>query len=189
MFRTGSACDSRGRRTFLSLAGAAGAALIASPAAAHVPLPRPVDRKLSFVNLHTGEELTTTFWSRGNYRRSACLDIDHILRDWRTGDVKRIDRGLFDLLFDLQRRCGSDAPFGVISGYRSPETNAMLYKASNGGVAKRSYHLRGMAVDIRPGDVSLKHLHRAAVSLKRGGVGYYPASNFVHVDTGPARFW
>ncbi|WP_241503725.1 DUF882 domain-containing protein [Ferruginivarius sediminum] len=177
------------RRNVLTFAGAAGLSLLSAPALAHFPAPRPAERKLSFHNLHTGERLETTFWKRGSYRRSACLDIDHILRDWRTGDVKRIDRELFDLLHDLAQRVGSDAPFQVISGYRSPETNAMLVKASNGGVARKSYHLRGMAIDIALPDCGLKRLHTNAARLKRGGVGYYPNSGFVHVDTGPVRYW
>lgn len=177
------------RRNILAFAGTAGATLVARPAAAGMALPRPYERRLALHNLHTDERLETTFWRRGAYRRSACLDIDHILRDWRTGEVARIDRGLLDCLHELCAQVGAQAPIQVISGYRSPETNAMLVKAGNGGVAKNSYHVRAMAIDIRLPDCALKRLHRAAVSLRRGGVGYYPASGFIHVDTGPVRTW
>ena len=181
------------RRTFIA-AGTAGLTTLAAPALirtaeARVPTPPLIEKRLGFVNLHTGEELAATYWQRGRYDRDALADIDHILRDWRTGDIKRIDRDLLDLLVDLHARTGSREPFHVISGYRSPETNAMLVNASNGGVAKRSYHVRAMAIDIRLPDVPLKTLQRTALRMRRGGVGYYPSSNFVHVDTGPVRRW
>lgn len=184
--------ESPNRRRFLKLAGTAGLATLASGVVAAPALavirPPMAERTLSFVNLHTGERLTAPFWSRGRYHRDGVAEIDWILRDWRTGDVVKIDRGLFDLLFDLRRRLNSDAPIHVISGYRSAETNAMLRNVSL-GVAKNSYHTRGMAIDIRIPDRKLRTLHRTALDMRAGGVGYYPASNFVHVDVGPVRRW
>ncbi len=111
-----------------------------------------------------------------------------MLRDFRTGDVHKIDPALLDLLYDLQERAGATRPFEVISGYRSPQTNAALRRRSH-GVAGSSLHMQGQAIDIRVGDVPLASLRRAALALRQGGVGYYPASNFVHVDTGRVRTW
>ena len=110
------------------------------------------------------------------------------MRDFRTGDIHAIDVRLLDLLVALHQRMGSARPFDVISGYRSPATNAMLAAESN-GVAKHSLHMEGKAIDIRLGDRRLTDLQVAALSLRRGGVGYYPQSNFVHVDVGPPRSW
>ncbi len=99
-----------------------------------------------------------------------------------------MDRELYDLLFTLQQKLGRFGTYHVISGYRSPKTNAMLHNISS-GVAKRSLHMRGKAIDIRLPGTELKHLRQAALGLHAGGVGYYPNSNFIHVDTGRPRFW
>jgi uncharacterized protein YcbK (DUF882 family) len=115
-------------------------------------------------------------------------EINHILRDHRTGDVHDMDQGLLDLLYLLQTRVESRQTFQIISGYRSPKTNAMLSGKSK-GVAKRSYHMQGKAIDIRLNGCDLKQLHKAALSLKAGGVGYYPSSDFIHVDVGRVRRW
>ena len=110
------------------------------------------------------------------------------MRDWRTDEQRVIDRELLNLLSDLHSLLEADAPFHLISGYRSPKTNAMLARKS-GGVAKKSMHLKGMAADIALPDRSLIHLHKAAVDMKRGGVGLYRRTGFVHVDTGRIRYW
>lgn len=174
------------RRRFLT----AGAGLLAAtclPAAANAVV-QPAAKSLEFLNLHTGERLRTTYWHDGRYDASARADINNILRDFRTGDVAPIDPKLLDLLHALRRKLDTSEPFHVISGYRSPKTNASLAAAS-GGVAKKSLHMKGMAIDIRLPGCELDRLRRAARSLRRGGVGYYPKSDFVHVDTGRVRFW
>ncbi|MCP5367202.1 MAG: DUF882 domain-containing protein [Hyphomicrobiales bacterium] len=161
-------------------------------AAAAPARPRPAaaagDRTLAYLNLHTGEKVTATYWADGAYLDDGLGEMDRVLRDFRTGEVTDMDRRLYDLLHALRRRLDTDAPFHVISGYRSPRTNAALAQAG-GGVAKRSLHMRGMAIDIRVPGRSLKALHRAARSLRGGGVGLYPRSNFVHVDVGRVRYW
>lgn len=145
-------------------------------------------RTIAFHNLHTGEHVETTYWAEGNYITPALKDIDHVLRDFRTGDVARIDPRLLDLLHLLRSRLESTEPFHVISGYRSPKTNGTLAQQSS-GVAKKSLHMKGMAADVRlPGRV-LSDLKGVAVSLKLGGVGYYPKSDFIHVDVGRVRYW
>ncbi|NKB22340.1 MAG: DUF882 domain-containing protein [Alphaproteobacteria bacterium] len=145
-------------------------------------------RFLSFEHLHTGEKDTITYWEDGAYVSDALKSLDHLLRDHRTDEVLSIDRDLFDQLHRLQRLVGSNQTFQVISGYRSPRTNAMLARRS-GGVSKRSYHQFGMAIDVRLPGTGLRDLKSAALSMKAGGVGYYPRSNFVHLDTGRVRFW
>jgi uncharacterized protein YcbK (DUF882 family) len=132
--------------------------------------------------------LSPVFWQDGRLVPDALAAIDYHLRDFRTGDVRPIDAGLLDLLHRLSSVMDYQEPIHVISGYRSPKTNAMLAKRSN-GVAKKSYHLRGMAIDIRLPERGLAELRRAAQGLALGGVGYYPKSDFVHVDTGPVRTW
>ncbi len=148
----------------------------------------PYEKALSFYNLHTGEKLETVYWSEGLYDLTALSDINQLLRDFRTGDVKPIDTGLLDLLHSLHNLMGSRGIFHVVSGYRSPETNAFLRK-NDGGVAGRSLHMKGKAVDFSLPGCSLKTLHKAAVKLQGGGVGYYPALGFVHVDIGRVRYW
>jgi uncharacterized protein YcbK (DUF882 family) len=146
------------------------------------------ERNLSFYNTHTGEELSATYWVEGEYQQSELKAIDYILRDFRTGDVIEIDNALLDLLNVLQHKMGSKQPFQIISGYRSPQTNTALRKKSN-GVARKSMHMEGKAIDIRLPGCDLSDLRKAALDLQAGGVGYYPASEFIHVDTGPVRHW
>ncbi len=146
------------------------------------------DRTLNFYNTHTDEKLTATYLRGASFDKGAHRDINHILRDHRTGDVFPIDLKLLDLLTELHRKTGSKRPFEIISGYRSPKTNKML-NAESSGVAKRSMHLDGKAIDIRLTDVKLKTLRDTAIAMKRGGVGMYTGSNFVHVDTGRVRYW
>jgi uncharacterized protein YcbK (DUF882 family) len=145
-------------------------------------------RRLSFYGLHTQEALSTVFWQDGRLVPDALAEIDWHLRDFRSGEVRAIDPNLLDLLHRLGRTMGYDGPIHVISGYRSAQTNAML-AARSGGVAKNSYHVHGMAIDLRLPGCALQAVQRAALDLARGGVGFYPKSDFVHVDTGPVRRW
>ncbi len=145
-------------------------------------------RVLKFDHTHTGERLSVEYFGGGAYEPDALATVNHFLRDFRTGDVHPIDAGLLDLLHGLTNLTQTSKPFQVISGYRSPATNAMLHRASE-GVAVGSLHMQGQAIDIRLADVPLDKLRKAALSYGRGGVGYYPASDFVHVDTGRVRHW
>ena len=145
-------------------------------------------RALRFLHTHTGESLAVEYARGGDYLPDALDTVNEFLRDFRTGDVHPIDRGLLDVLHRLSTLTGTSRPFQVISGYRSPRTNAMLRRAST-GVAGGSLHMRGMAIDIRLADIPLGKLRDAARALASGGVGYYPDSNFVHVDTGRVRNW
>lgn len=174
------------RRTFIK-AGLIGAtALIASPALA---FPSSLKMKeLAFHNLHTDERLRVTFWKNGRFDYAALGKINHILRDFRTGDVYPMATNLITLFHDLQIRLRTDVPLEIISGYRSPKTNAML-AGKSGGVAEKSLHTKGLATDIRMSGVSLRTLRNEALLMKRGGVGYYPKSDFVHVDVGRVRKW
>lgn len=174
------------RRALLGAAVAGTAFGLAAPAMAALTEGRA--RRLAFYNLHTGEKLSATYWADGGYVPDELGAINHLLRDFRTGDVHTIDPKLLDLLFALDSRLGSSQPFHVISGYRSPKTNAMLHARSS-GVASGSLHMVGKAIDIRVPGRSLAQLHDAALALRRGGVGYYPKSDFVHVDTGRVRRW
>jgi uncharacterized protein YcbK (DUF882 family) len=180
------------RRSFLGLGGAAAAAaLVPSRAQAAVRTKTVPERVLSFFNTHTGERLKTAYCCGGVYQPQALTEINHILRDFRVNEVRPIDPKLLDLLHELGGTVESDSPFHIISGYRSPKTNTMLRERGGArtGVASHSLHMDGKAIDIRLPGVKLDHLRAAARSLKLGGVGYYPASNFVHVDTGRVRFW
>jgi len=178
--------DEIDRRRVLRLGLAGLCSVVALPAQA--ALPSAVPRTLSFENLHTGERASTVYWADGGYVPGALAEIDHLLRDFRTGETIPMDRALYDLLHALRARLDSDAPLQVISGYRSPRTNLALARKGR-GVARGSLHQYGMAVDVRIPGVRLRHLRAAARSLHRGGVGYYPRSNFVHIDTGRVRYW
>jgi len=183
--------DVLSRRRFLASALAGAPVLLSLPrgvAALERAAGAGAVRQLSFVHLHTRERLDVEYWSAGAYVPDALSAVDNVLRDWRTGRVHPIDPALLDLLNELAAKTGTEVPFEVISGYRSPATNEMLRSTSN-GVAGSSLHMVGRAIDIRLADVSLKQLRDAAIGMRRGGVGYYAASNFVHVDTGRFRTW
>jgi uncharacterized protein YcbK (DUF882 family) len=175
------------RRAFLGMAAAAAATtLIAAPALA---IPRvSMRRTLAFHNLHTGESLDLCYWAEGNYLPDATQRIEYLLRDFRNNQVHRIDPRLLDALTSLRARLNTSAPYQVISGYRSPETNAMLQRTTE-GVAGNSLHLQGQAIDLRVPGRSLAAVHRTALALQAGGVGYYPHSDFVHIDVGRVRRW
>jgi uncharacterized protein YcbK (DUF882 family) len=145
-------------------------------------------KMISLQNPHTGDRLRLTYFERGLYIEDALEEIDYVLRDYHTGDIHPIDPALLDQLHELKLRLGVSRPFNVISGYRSPETNANLRRHSD-GVAKNSLHMQGRAVDIRLDGYHASTIRDAALSMQRGGVGYYSASNFVHLDTGDIRTW
>ena len=176
------------RRRFLKI-GALTAAQLLVPAVAmartRVLLRR---RTLKFYNLHTGESLKTTYWENGNYNPEELERVNYILRDFRANEIKPIDPTLLDLLTRIQHRLGTAESFQVISGYRSPLTNAMLHSNSE-GVAVHSLHIDGKAIDVCVPGRSLAQLRGAALAEKSGGVGYYPRTGFVHVDTGRVRWW
>lgn len=182
------------RRQFIGgLAAVAGLSVIPTELLAAIPkahakaLIKPA-RYLAFNNLHTGEATKLIYWEKGRYIKGALAEVNHVLRDHRTNEVARIDPALLDQLFILHNKLGSRAAFQVISAYRSPKSNAMLNGHSK-GVAKKSMHVEGRAIDIRLQDADLLHIRNAALAMNAGGVGYYPQSQFVHVDTGKVRHW
>ncbi len=177
------------RRRFVRTALMAAVPMLAPGVAmAAVRLPGTKPRSLSFYNLHTGETLKSTYFDNGNYVPGALHEINYLLRDFRTGEIKAIDPRLLDLLAAINGKLETSRPFDVISGYRSPQTNAMLHAHSE-GVAVHSLHIQGKAIDIRVPGRALVALRHVAMSLRGGGVGYYPHSDFVHVDTGRVRYW
>lgn len=145
-------------------------------------------RRLNFYHTHTGESLDIVYREGADYLPGALGSINRFLRDFRTGESHPIDPNLIDQLHDIQLALGNSGRFEIISGYRSPKTNNMLASKSS-GVAKRSLHMQGRALDIRITDVPTANLRAAALELQRGGVGYYPKSKFIHVDTGRVRRW
>lgn len=173
---------SRRRAVRLGVAGLAGLLVPIGRAAAADA------RSLSLRSLHTGEFVRATYWVAGRYVRDGLSEIDRLLRDHRSNSVHPIDRRLLDVLSALRDRLETREPFEIISGYRSPATNARLV-ATTSGVAPTSLHVAGMAVDIRVPGRSLAALRDAAKALGAGGVGYYPESSFVHVDVGRVRYW
>lgn len=152
------------------------------------PATAQAERNLSLSNLHTGENIKATYWAEGQYQASELKAINHVLRDHRTGDAYHMDNDLLNLLNTLHQKMDSKQAFQVISGYRSPKTNAALNKKSN-GVAKKSLHMQGKAIDIRLPGCQLSDLRKAAINCQTGGVGYYPKSDFIHIDTGRVRRW
>lgn len=145
-------------------------------------------KQLTFEHLHTGERLSATFWEAGRFDPDGLAALKHIMRDWRTGEMVEIDRRLYQVLHELRRQIGTDTPFQIISAYRSPKTNNALRQNSN-GVAKKSLHMRGMAIDIRLPGYDTRALGDRARAMKAGGVGYYTGSGFIHLDTGRPRTW
>lgn len=175
------------RRSLLGLGGACAVNLLSGRAFAFGDA---VDycKTLAFHNLHTGEDLRVEYWAKGQFVPEALARINRVLRDHRTNEISAIDPALLELLHTLQGKIETRASFQVISGYRSPASNAKL-RAQSGGVANRSLHMSGKAIDIALPGCRLADLRRAALSLRGGGVGYYPASGFVHIDTGRVRQW
>lgn len=173
------------RRHLLQAAGSL-VALAVTPLSA---LARPVrPRELSFFHTHTSEKLRIVYAEHGRYIPDALAAINHLLRDFRNDAVHVIDPRLLDILHAVRDRTGSSGHYEVISGFRSPATNELLRNRS-GGVARNSLHLQGKAIDVRLTGAATSNVRRAAVSLRQGGVGYYPGSDFVHVDTGRIRTW
>jgi uncharacterized protein YcbK (DUF882 family) len=159
------------------------------PAWARFNLTGANERCLSLLNTHTGERLKeVVYWEKGLYLPDALQDINYVLRDHRTDEIHKIDPKTLDLMAAVSRKLDAKRPFEIISGYRSPQTNQYLRSISN-GVAKNSYHIQGKAVDLRLPGVPLKYVRKAAINLRMGGVGYYPQSDFVHVDSGKIRHW
>tara|TARA_B110000238_G_C16100053_1_gene427850 strand:- start:735 stop:1304 length:570 start_codon:yes stop_codon:yes gene_type:complete len=148
----------------------------------------PEEKTLSFLNLHTNETLKCCYQKNNQLDLEALAKINHILRDHRTQEVAQIDHQIIDMLHTLHTLTKSSAPFEIISGYRSPKTNESLRKSTS-GVAKRSLHMQGKAIDVRLPDVALKKFRDIAISLQAGGVGYYSKSSFLHLDTGTPRHW
>jgi uncharacterized protein YcbK (DUF882 family) len=182
------------RHTRRNILVAAGATAIGALAAPSFPMPAialpaaPYKRSLACHNLRTGDKLDIVYWAEGKYLPEASREIARVMRDGRTDQVHTIDDRLVDLMARLRGTLRSTQPIQVVCGYRSPETNEMLHETTE-GVAANSLHMYGEAVDLRVVDRPLRYVHRVAVSLKAGGVGYYPHSNFVHVDVGPIRHW
>ena len=145
-------------------------------------------RELYLYNVSTHEDLKVVYWKDGWYIPEALAEIDHIFRDFRTGKVKTIKKELLDLLFNVRKKINVDEPFHIISGYRSPDSNAIL-RQHNKSVARNSLHMYGKAVDIRVPGYSLKTLRREVMKLGKGGVGYYPRAKSIHVDIGDVRYW
>ena len=179
------------RRDLLALGAAAVAGLIAAPLfpAPAIALPSAkYKRALAFRNLRTGDSLSLVYWAEGRYLPDAMQRIVHVMRDGRTDETHAIDHRLIDLMARLRSTLRSGEPLQIVCGYRSPETNEMLHETTE-GVAANSLHMVGEAVDLRVHGRALSAVRRAALSLKAGGVGYYPHSNFVHIDVGPVRRW
>jgi uncharacterized protein YcbK (DUF882 family) len=172
------------RRRLLGVAAAVTVTGLARTASAVSYAPRSV----SLYNTHTGEWLRTVYWADGHYIRDAVRDINWILRDHHTDEMRPMDAGVLDVLGLMREQLDTNDPFLVVSGYRSPSTNMRMYLDGE-GAAKHSYHIKGMAVDLRSEARSLAQVRDAALSLQCGGVGYYPRSRFVHVDCGPIRRW
>jgi uncharacterized protein YcbK (DUF882 family) len=149
---------------------------------------RVAARRLTFVNLHTGERLESEYFRANGYVPDSLAAIRTVLRDFRNDEQHVIDPKLMDYLYDVARRAGVAPEFSVISGYRSPRTNAQLRERSS-GVARHSLHVEGRAIDVRLAGVGCADLAGCALDLARGGVGYYRRSDFVHLDTGVFRTW
>ena len=180
------------RRRFLKQLGCGSLLALAGPQLASAALRgggyEPSHKLIALENTNTGEKLKVAFFERGHYVDDALAEISYLFRDFHTGDVHPIDPFLLDQLHEIQQSLGIVKPFEVISGYRSPYTNAHLRKQSH-RVAKHSLHMEGRAIDIRVAGVESRYIRDVAVAMQRGGVGYYPYANFVHLDTGDIRTW
>ncbi len=173
------------RRQLLKLGAAATVGVVAAP---RLSLATTGSRILPLMDTHHDEYLAAEYYIDGWYNPDVMAQVDWLMRDWRTDETRRIDPGLLDILYTLQSELGRGEPVHIISGYRTAATNAMLRSRSR-NVARNSYHMRGQAADMRIPGVGLRTLRNLAMDLQSGGVGYYPRSDFVHVDTGPVRDW
>jgi uncharacterized protein YcbK (DUF882 family) len=180
--------DGVSRRSFLAFGLGAAAAMTVGAGPLEAAVRAMPERRISLYNTHTGETLRTVYWAQGRYLAGSLAEIDHLLRDHRSGTRHRMDPRLLDLMVAVQARFGARGPLHIISGYRSPESNAWL-AAQSDGVAHHSLHMEGRAVDIRLPGQSVTAVGRVARSYRVGGVGLYPGSNFVHIDTGRVRSW
>lgn len=177
------------RRSFLKLMLWAGLISYSSkPAFAAIDELSSEVRSLSFFNPRTKEGFNGIYWRNGEYVTSALGNLNHIMRDIRTGDVKQIDTDLLDLIYKISQKLKMKGPFHVLSGYRSHKTNSLLLKHYE-NTAKNSFHTKGQAVDIRLPGQRASVLRRAAFELREGGIGFYPRQRFVHIDVGPVRYW
>lgn len=163
-------------------------ALISVSAKPVLAMPSGGAQVVSFRNSHTGEVYSGVYRVGNRYLPEAFERINYVMRDFRANEVFPMDPRAIDIIAAVHRYTGTDQPYSLISGYRSPHTNAMLRSHSR-GVAKRSLHMSGQAIDVRLGDINAKHLREIAVTLKAGGVGYYPRQGFVHMDSGMFRTW
>ncbi|MCR9158643.1 MAG: DUF882 domain-containing protein [Rhodobacteraceae bacterium] len=145
-------------------------------------------RRIKMYSGRTGERIDMIYWIEGDYIKDAVKEVHHFMRDWRTNDVKSIDLRTIDIMAAAHNLMDASEPYTLLSGYRSPKTNAML-RARSSGVAKNSLHLKGQAADLRLNSRSVNQMYRAAAACKAGGVGRYSGSNFVHMDCGPVRSW
>jgi uncharacterized protein YcbK (DUF882 family) len=162
----------------------AGVATAQAPAAA-----APGERSITLFNTHTGKTLSVVFKRAGHFVPESLARLNDVLVDWRSGETHSMDPGLFDQLFDLAVAAGVEPSYEIISGYRSPESNSKMAAKPGSGVSKRSLHMQGRAMDVRLKGVSVEKLRDLALAAKRGGVGYYQRSQFVHIDTGSFRTW
>ncbi|MCF7968051.1 MAG: DUF882 domain-containing protein [Methylococcaceae bacterium] len=176
------------RRSFLTRSSMAAAGALLLPSTKSVASMLSTERTLSFHNVHTDEELTIRCCPEKDYDRETRLRFSSLLRDHHADEVREMDPGLIDIFFALSAFTGTNGTFKILSGYRSPETNSWLRRFSH-GVAEHSMHIEGRAVDIRMDELSIREIRQAGLALAMGGVGYYPRSNFVHLDTGRIRHW
>jgi uncharacterized protein YcbK (DUF882 family) len=177
------------RRRFLRQAALAAAGALPALSATTARASAPGLRGLAMAHTHTGERVDIVFAVEDRYVPEALGSLNRFLRDHYTGDVGLIDPAVFDLLHRVQQVLGSEREFEVISGYRCPATNTRLRETRGGGVARHSLHMEGRAIDVRLPGVPLADLREAALSLRSGGVGFYPREEFVHLDTGRVRDW
>ena len=176
------------RRAFLGCTLAATGAVLLPPAV-RAQAVEPASRRLRLYNTHTGEKLDVTYFEQGVYHQDALVEIDFILRDFRANAAAPMARGVIDTVHDLAQAVDAGGEVHIICGYRSPQTNEMLRRTRGGGVAKHSLHMDAVAIDLRIPGRDLARVRDAAVAMQRGGVGYYPREQFVHVDTGRVRRW
>ena len=187
-----SSCLSFVRSTLFLLALVSAGACLQSPAASAQELSAAANQEhhlLLLYNTHTGERIKIVYRRGEQYLPAALAKLDYFLRDHRTGDIRHFDPNLYDILSDLAASVGRPgAEIDIVCGYRSPSTNEFL-RSHTAGVAKNSLHIQAEAIDLRIPGIDTLTLRRAALALARGGVGYYPRSDFIHVDTGRVRQW